>query len=275
MSIVLLTNHSNIDPNKFCSHLTKTSTSSRTLILVELSLQFMENNFQKYYSNFTCLNLLSTKWKPVILVTIRDAANWSTTRQQDLLQKIFDIDNPSISLTLSLNSLIFFNFMDTQIPNLWEVYKIKEVLIVSQLHKHFNNLALPSSGPLQQDISLHTEAYVRRRSNFHNQKFTATVKASANDDWAFVENSESSDGKNTLILTGGYVAFLYHDLRKLLNYSQNIILGDSPKVINGTLSGTTVTQLNSDEADVTLTLMSATEERLSSLTFLIPTHTSV
>ncbi len=269
MSLITLTNHSNIDLNNFCNLQLKSSTSSRMFILVDISLKFMENNFTEYYSKFSCYSNIFTKWKPIILVSISGAGNWSFLQQHQLLQRTFSTKTHSKSLAVSLDSAIFFVFMEAQMRNLWEVYSMKEKLIVSQLHKTFYHLYL------KKHTVFYLQAFVERRSNFYNQKFTASVKTTAGDDWATVENSESSDGKNTLILTEGYVAYLYQDLQKLLNFSQNVIFGDSPKVVNGTLSGTTVSQLNSDEADVTLTLMSANEERLRSLTFLIPTHTSL
>lgn len=275
MSIISLKNQSNIDVQTFCSYLIKTSTSFRAFILADISLQFMENNFIEYYHKFGCFDRLLTKWKPIILVTIRGAGNWSFSQQHNLLQKTFCNENPSMPVHLSLDSCLFFVFMDTKIINLWEVYQVKGKLMVSQLWNRFHQLSNLPSTSIQKEIVFYLQAFVERRSNFHNQKFTASVKTSGGDDWASVEESKTVDGKNNLILTKGYVAYLYHDLQRLMNFSQNVIFGDSPKVINGTLSGTTVTQLNSDEADVTLTLMSASEERLHSLTFLIPTHTSL
>lgn len=54
------------------------------------------------------------------------------------------------------------------------------------------------------------------------------------------------------------------------------MLGDSPKPLpNGTLGGTTVKQLLSDEIDLTLNQISYSEQRAKVLTFLQPTYVSL
>lgn len=199
-------------------------------------------------------------WKPTILLVVGDKIVVT-----DLEETIHDVsitfDSQLYLINVSQESNSDCDEISVGMPQIWEMYRLKTKTMISPVKLN--------------QLPVYLEACTSRRRNFHLERLTASVKDTPdfNRDWGEVKQNEM-DG--SYYLAQGYIAVIYRELKLLLNFSESIVIGDSPVVNkNGTLTGKTLDQLNNDEADFTLNKLSLNPGRASGLTFLHPTHRSL